>query len=136
MRFLRIELLLALGLGLALSGCPREDPGPIKVGKAASRPAQPNKGAPPTTSANSGAGRKVYLTYCANCHGPDGTGSMMRKMMPKIGDLTSAAIQDKVSDSDIKMLVLNGRGKMPGFGGSINDDQMKALIAYVRTLKK
>lgn len=73
---------------------------------------------------------------CANCHGPDGTGAMMRAMLPKIGDLTSAEMHARMKDEDIATLVTNGRDKMPPFGAIIKPNQMADLIAYVRTMKK
>lgn len=135
--------LSACVLAVSLTGCPSEDPGPIKVGtKAASKPIPGKKGSAQNTAQAKpaqpagGQGRKLFLTYCANCHGPDGTGNLMRRAMPKIGDLTSAAVQSKLKDEDIATMITKGRGKMPGFGTSIPADQMKPLIAYVRSLKK
>ena len=73
---------------------------------------------------------------CANCHGPDGTGAMMRQMMPKIGDLTSPEMHGRMKDADITALITTGRDKMPPFGSVFKPEQIQAIVAYVRTLKK
>lgn len=73
---------------------------------------------------------------CANCHGPDGTGAMMRQMMPKIGDLSSAELHGRMSDEDIFNLATNGRDKMPAFKDSLKPEQLRKVVQYVRTLKR
>lgn len=105
----------------------------------------PPSGGPPggaiVQQAASGApsvdeGKRLYFTACANCHGPDGSGAMMRQMLPKIGDLTSAEMHGRMKDTDIAALITNGRDKMPPFGTIFKPDQIYHIIAYVRTLKK
>jgi mono/diheme cytochrome c family protein len=81
-------------------------------------------------------GKRLYFTACANCHGPDGTGAMMRQMLPKIGDLTSVEMHGRLKDEDIATLIANGRDKMPPFGSIFKGDQIKHIIAFVRTMKK
>ncbi|MEE7566238.1 cytochrome C biogenesis protein CcdA, partial [Xanthomonas sp. Kuri4-3] len=33
----------------------------------------------------------------------------------------------------VTMMVVDGRGGMPGFGGMLNDQQVAEVVAYVRT---
>jgi hypothetical protein len=49
-------------------------------------------------------------------------------------DLTAAAAQG-MSDTDLAAVITNGKGKMPA-SKSLKPDQVAALVAYVRTLKK
>lgn len=75
----------------------------------------------------------LYKSKCAGCHGPDGTGSAMGKKMGA-QDFTSADVQ-KMSDTELAGIITNGKGKMPAYK-SLAPDQVKGLVAYIRTLKK
>jgi cytochrome c6 len=75
----------------------------------------------------------TFKAKCAGCHAADGTGSAMGK---KLGahDFTSADVQ-KMSDAELTDVITNGKGKMPSYK-SLSPDQIKGLVAYIRTLKK
>ena len=73
----------------------------------------------------------LFKSKCAMCHGPDGKGKMAGTK-----DLGSAEVQ-KMSDADLTATLSNGKPpKMPAYKGKLTDDQIKSLVAYVRTLKK
>jgi cytochrome c6 len=78
-------------------------------------------------SAQAQDGSATYKAKCAMCHGADGT---------KIAshDLQGAAAQG-TADADLAAIITNGKGKMPA-SKSLKPDQVTALIAYLRTLKK
>jgi mono/diheme cytochrome c family protein len=43
----------------------------------------------------------------------------------------------KASDAELIAVVKNGKnGKMPSYAGKITDDQIKSVVAYIRTLQK
>ncbi|HZW93988.1 MAG TPA: cytochrome c [Candidatus Eremiobacteraceae bacterium] len=75
----------------------------------------------------------LYKSKCAGCHGADGTGSAMGK---KLGahDFTTADVQ-KMSDAELTDIITNGKNKMPKYG-SLKPEEIKGLVAYIRTLKK
>lgn len=77
------------------------------------------------------SGADTFKTKCAGCHGPDG-----KKEMPAMGvkPLTSPDVQ-KMSDADLIASVSKGKGKMPGYAGKLTDDQIKQVVAFVKTLK-
>jgi mono/diheme cytochrome c family protein len=75
----------------------------------------------------------VYQAKCAPCHGADGTGSPMGKKMGA-HDFTSADVQ-KMSDAELTDIIANGKNKMPKYS-SLKPDEIKGLVAYIRTLKK
>ena len=75
----------------------------------------------------------LFKSKCAGCHGPDGTGSAMGKKMGA-HDFTSADVQ-KMSDTELADTITNGKNKMPSYK-SLTPDQVKGLVAYIRTLKK
>ena len=73
----------------------------------------------------------IFKSKCAMCHGPDGKGKMAGTK-----DLGSAEVQ-KASDADLTAVITNGKPpKMPKFEGKLTADQIKALVAYVRSFKK
>jgi mono/diheme cytochrome c family protein len=78
-------------------------------------------------------GAALYKSKCAGCHGADGTGSPMGKKMGA-HDFTSADVQ-KMSDTDLADTIKNGKNKMPKYA-SLTSDEIKGLVAYIRTLKK
>ena len=82
-----------------------------------------------------------WTADCAACHGSDGAGHTKVGRMVKVTDLTDAATQKSFSDdvafNDIKGgLTKDGVVKMKPFGDKLSDAEIKALVAYVRTLAK
>ena len=84
------------------------------------------------------SGQKNYSRYCFGCHGNDGTGSAVQKLMPEIKDLTSAEFQNATTDEEMYNIIANGRRKMPGFVKVkvLSEEQIRDIVAYIRTLKK
>ena len=72
----------------------------------------------------------TFKTKCAGCHGADGKG----KEALKTRDLSSAVVQ-KQSDTDLAGVISNGKGKMPAYK-TMTPDQVKDMVAYIRSLKK
>jgi len=84
-------------------------------------------------------------SLCAKCHGADGKGQT--KMGQKLGikDLTDAKVQASIKDEDAVKAIKEGRkdqdGKtlmkpfVTGADTPLSDDEVKALVAYVRGLK-
>jgi cytochrome c6 len=81
------------------------------------------------------AGAALYKTKCAACHGADGKGDTGVGKANKIRDLGSPEAQAQ-SDADLTTIITTGKGKMPAYGKSLKPDQVKDLVAYVRTLAK
>jgi cytochrome c6 len=79
------------------------------------------------------ASETLFKSKCAACHGADGTGSAMGKKMGA-HDFTSADVQ-KMSDAELTDIITNGKNKMPKYG-SLSPEDVKGLVAYIRTLKK
>jgi cytochrome c6 len=80
------------------------------------------------------AGETLYKSKCAACHGADGTGSATGKKMGA-HDFTTADVQG-MSDADLATIITNGKNKMPKYGASLKPDDIKGLVAYIRTFKK
>jgi cytochrome c oxidase cbb3-type subunit 3 len=87
-------------------------------------------------------GKKLYGQFCASCHGQSGKGDgpAAAALNPKPRDHTDKETMSKLSDDDLLKVIKNGGasvGKsplMPAWGASLKDDQIKDVIAYVRTL--
>ncbi len=82
-----------------------------------------------------------WSEHCAKCHGEDGKGQTKMGKKLSVADLTDAKTQTKFTDDEaikaIKEGVKDSSGKqsMKPIEG-LNDADMKALVGYVRKLKK
>lgn len=73
----------------------------------------------------------TFKTKCAVCHGADGKG----KESMKTPDFASADVQKK-SDADLGGIITNGKPpKMPPYK-TMTPDQVKDMVAFIRSLKK
>jgi len=81
-----------------------------------------------------GTGAGVYKAKCVTCHGQDGSGTPVGKSL-QVADLRSPEVQKK-SDAELTVAVSEGKGNMPAFKGNITDDEIHAVVMYVRTLSK
>ena len=83
----------------------------------------------------------LWKKDCAKCHGADGRGDTKIGRKRLINDLTDASFQAKFTDEEattsIKFGLKDAKGKviMKAIKG-VSDDDIKALVAYVRSLKK
>lgn len=85
--------------------------------------------------------KAIYEKDCAKCHGPDGKGDT--KMGKKAGakDYTDAKVQAEMKDDQMAKAIKDGvkdgdTVKMKAFGDALSDEEIKALVGYVRTFKK
>ena len=81
------------------------------------------------------AGRRVYDQQCDRCHepyssrgkkGPGLKGVFKKQYLSESG---LPANDDRVGE-----IIRFGRSKMPGFGQTLNDQQIQDLLAYLHTL--
>ena len=71
-------------------------------------------------------GKMVYLTRCVGCHGVDGAGIVGPDIRP-------GKVSEKyASDEAMAALVRDGIGEMPEFGSKLRDEEVVAVVAYVR----
>ena len=85
-------------------------------------PAQPAL----TTGGSAAQGHLLFELNCAHCHGDDARGDEG----PTLYNLA-------MSDTRIANRIQYGiKGQMPKFGGKLNDSDVAALIAFLRTLKE
>jgi mono/diheme cytochrome c family protein len=87
-------------------------------------------------SAGIGFGADAAATWnaqCVSCHGKDGSGNTM--MGKKLG-LKDYTKEQSFSDAEATNVIKNGKGKMKAYKDKLSDADVKALVAYVRSLKK
>ena len=111
-------------------------------------PSVPGATPPPVITGQGPAveGALLYQRYgCVNCHGPNGLGGVPNPQSPDkaIPALSGAAFfQQFNTDQKIIAMIRSGSVigqapivSMPHWGGIIPDDQLRALVAYIKTLK-
>jgi mono/diheme cytochrome c family protein len=79
-------------------------------------------------------GNAAFKAQCASCHGPDGAGTSAGRSL-NVLDLRSPTVQGQ-SDAQLEQIVKNGINNMPGFGDSLSDQEIAAVVAHVRTFGK
>src|SRR5215471_20989325 len=82
-----------------------------------------------------------WANNCAQCHGASGKGDTKMGKMLNAMDLTDPKKQSSFTDAKAAAAIKdgikqNGKTTMKAFGGKLTDDEIKALVAYVRSLKK
>ena len=77
----------------------------------------------------------AYKQKCVTCHGADGKGETPAGKAMKVSSFASPDIA-KMSDQELADIIEKGKGKMPKYGASMNSDEIKAMVAYIRTLAK
>ena len=81
-------------------------------------------------------GQRIFLDRCQSCHGsygrPEGKGLADPDRPP--ADLSSNEFQRSVDDRQLLLAVRHGRPGMPAIPLLRDDDDARALVAYVRAL--
>ena len=89
--------------------------------------------APSAVHAQSAAA--TYKAKCAGCHGADGKANTAPAKALGAHDFSSDEVT-KMSDTDLVTIITTGKNKMPAYGKSLKDPEIKDLVAYVRELGK
>jgi mono/diheme cytochrome c family protein len=83
-------------------------------------------------------GKDLFLKHCASCHGKDGKARTPVARKLGVKDLS----QSKLSDEEIQKQVVEGRRdkrgnlKMPSFKEALSNEEIKLLVAAVKTFRK
>ena len=86
--------------------------------------------------------QRLYLMYCAECHGADGRGSWRATLfLLRPGNLTDPHALAGRSDEYLVDLLRDGGapiGKpgMPAFGYHLSDRQIRGVVEYVKAFSK
>jgi cytochrome c553 len=94
-----------------------------------------------TTVVSAADVKENWEKTCAKCHGADGKGHTKMGEKLAIKDLTDAKLQAELTDEQgfkaIKEGIKDSEGKIKMKAAeNLSDEEIKALVAQVRTLKK
>ncbi len=144
-------LLLASTVGLIAAGCgdssepPATPSSPTPAPIPTPEPAKPLPDQPATSQPQGGnveAGLADYQIYCASCHGQTGAGDgpVAPTLPVQPAKHSDGVYMNALDDAYLfKVIAEGGRavGKsemMAPWGGSLTDDQIRNVIAFIRSL--
>lgn len=81
------------------------------------------QGATPGPTLERSRGETLFIRYCNGCHPGGGMGggpSLKNLPLPR---------------EDVVAYITHGKGRMPGFGDTFSEDEMKDLVDYVLALR-
>ncbi len=115
-------LALAATLSFAFQAQPKQEP---------SKQEQPKQEQPNQATSKPDA-VEIYKAKCSMCHGLDGKGFSAIKTP----DFTDSKWQASVKDKGIMTIIKLGKKDtvMKGFGDQLKDDEVLALVKYIRTM--
>jgi mono/diheme cytochrome c family protein len=78
---------------------------------------------------------------CQKCHGPDGKGQTKMGRQSGVKDYTDPKVQEELKDENAVKIIKEGivekdKKKMDPYKDKFTDEEIKALIAYIRAFKK
>jgi mono/diheme cytochrome c family protein len=87
-------------------------------------------------------GRALYLAHCAVCHGPAGRGDGPggRVIRQRLRDFSHPGAMREADDRFLAAIIRKGSSQfgrsnaMPAWGMKLSDDQIRALVAHIRSL--
>ena len=85
--------------------------------------------------------KETYDKNCSSCHGKDGKGETKMGKKEGVKDYTDAKSWEGLDDAKAFKSVKEGmtegdKTKMKPFAEKLSDDDIKAVIAYMRAFKK
>ncbi|MCI0744329.1 MAG: cytochrome c [Verrucomicrobia subdivision 3 bacterium] len=85
--------------------------------------------------------KQNWEKHCLKCHGADGKGNTKMGKQSGVKDYTDPKVQAEMKDENaIKVIkegiVEKGKKKMDPYGDKLNDEEIKALIAHMRSFKR
>jgi len=106
-----------------------DKPGAMQSNSGAANSSAPTAATPATAEAKPAAEfdvKHLFANTCGWCHS---NGGREPGKGPRLMNTT-------ITDGEIIYRIKNGKtGYMPAFGGQFNEDQLKAIVAYIRALK-
>jgi cytochrome c553 len=80
-----------------------------------------------------------WENHCAKCHGADGKGQTKAGKKLNVKDYTDAKVQAEMKDEEMLKATTNGildkggKEKMKAYKDELNAEELKELVAYVRS---
>jgi mono/diheme cytochrome c family protein len=73
------------------------------------------------------AGEQTYILNCGRCHHQDGSG--YAPLFPTLAGNPIVTLHDPIP---IIQITLHGQGSMPGFRGTLENDEIAEVLTYIR----
>jgi len=107
------------------------------LGRVLLRREEPSRAVAPAST-----GRIVYETHCLVCHGPTGKGDGpgARVIRQSMRDFSNADAMREVKDRFLFEIIKKGSSQfgrsnaMPSWGMQLSDDEIRAVVAHIRSL--
>src|SRR5438093_4243689 len=85
--------------------------------------------------------KENWEKHCQKCHGPDGKGETRMGRQSGVKDYTDPKVQAELTDEKAAKaikegIVEKGKKKMEPYVEKLTEDEIKALVAYIRGFKK
>jgi cytochrome c553 len=92
-------------------------------------------------SARAGEAKDTWAKECAKCHGVDGKGKTKMGEKLHVKDYSDPKNQADLKEEKMAKAIKEGikegdTTRMKPFGEALSNDEVKALVAYFRALKK
>ncbi len=84
-------------------------------------------------------GARLYKKYCAVCHGEEGygDGTMTQLITMEPADHTNSNTMNRLSNDELIEFIYEGNDEyMPAWRGILNQDEVEALVSYIRLLSQ
>ena len=75
-------------------------------------------------------GADIYRARCASCHGSAGEGG------PIGPPVDSPDMWDELGEEGVRAVIVDGAEGMPAYGDVLTDDEVDAVVAYLRALSE
>lgn len=146
-----VYYVLAIILGilfLYLVGCGKTEnqPPASPIGESNPPVSEPQTEQKPAPSSDIEKGKEVYQSYCVTCHGEHGDGNsvMANNLEPKPRNFTKKSEWKTYGNDEETMRVIKEGGPavlkrqsaMPAYKGTLTGAEIKAVLAYVKSLAK
>ena len=89
---------------------------------------------PEENSAAVAAGKAIFEQRCAICHYSESTAKKIGVGLKGLYSRGKFAVGGKVDDLSVASWIERGGADMPGFRGALKPEQIRALVAYLKTL--
>lgn len=88
-----------------------------------------------SATAGENPGKANWDRHCSKCHGDTGAGDTRIGEKLEILDYTDPAVLGEYSDEELFAMTKDGvdGSKMRGYGGKLSDDEIHALVDYMRS---
>jgi mono/diheme cytochrome c family protein len=133
-----LKPLLFVSAGVLFGITASSTPGPVAQ-EATPSHASGQKSPAKTTDKSQARAKEIFMVDCAICHGETGDGKtgLAKDMNLTLKDWTDSKTLAAISDEDLFKIIRNGKDQMPAEAvGRAKDDEVRNLIAYIRSMAK